>query len=395
MASRLAVLLVVVASVSAADELQEGLYTLRNVNSGMYLDIEGGSNENGANVLVWNEPGASHSQWQLRSIGLGGVYTLQNAQSGMYLSTPPTESGSNGAKVFVWDATDWPESQWRFHAVSNGDGTAFSVENIRIGRFLSVEGASSDCGANVHLWSSPGKAESQWELRSEGSCHDAVPGEVCYNDTVWARENGSYTHPEWYPGLTSESSFADFQAHLHYCYWNRCPLPCASSSQHRCELAAQRFWDGSACQDAAKDSKCYGQITWAMEHGIHMHPEWYPSLTEQSSFREFQFRLFQGQKAGEGNSCSEPCCHDTLPGELCHQDASWAMLSGINIPEISDVYPPSLTNQSDFSEFQAYLHLCYPERCPEPCAQTEMMALLNGAPLGEISLDCPDTRKFR
>jgi hypothetical protein len=309
----------------------------------------------------------------------------------MYLSTPAHRSDANGSNVFVWDATDWVESQWRFHAVSNGDGTSYSVENVRRGRFLSVEGASTDSGANVHLSSSPGEAQSEWELLSDGSCHDAVPGEVCYNDTTWAMNNGSITHPEWYPGLTSGSSFPDFQAHLHYCYWNRCPLPCASTSQHRCELAARRFWDGTACEDAAANSLCYEEVMWAMEHGIHLHPEWYPSLTEFSSFRKFQSRLFQGEQTGlEPNKCPEPCCHDTLPGELCHQDASWAMLVGINQPEFKHVYPPSVTNQSEFAEFQAYLHLCYPERCPEPCASTEVMASPS-----DVSLDCPDTGKFR
>lgn len=388
MAHRLAVLQLVAVGVAVTGQLQEGLYTLRNVNSGMYLDVQDGSNENVANVLVWNGPSASHSKWHLRSTG--AAYTLQNAQSGMFLSTPVVESSGNGANVFVWDSADVTESQWQLHAVSNGDGTSYSVENIKAGRFLSVAGASTDSGANVHLWDSPGKPESQWELLSEGSCHDAVPGEVCYNDTVWAKDYAINTRPQWYPGLTNESSFADFQAHLHYCYWNRCPMPCESTKQHSCEMVG-RFWNSENCQDATEGSKCQKEVTWAMEHGIYQNPGWYPSLSETSSFREFQLRLFHGEQSGlETNHCPEPCCHNALPGERCHEDAEWAMLYGVNIPEISHVYPPSLTNQSDFSEFQAYLHLCYPDRCPEPCAPTEIMASQH-----DVGMDCPDTHNAR
>mmetsp|Transcript_62392 Transcript_62392/g.157887 ORF Transcript_62392/g.157887 Transcript_62392/m.157887 type:complete len:390 (-) Transcript_62392:222-1391(-) len=389
MASRLAVLLVVVASVSAADELQEGLYTLRNVNSGMYLDVEGGSNENVANVLAWNTPGESHSQWHLRSIG--AAFTLQNAQSGMYLSTPVVESSGNGANVFVWDAADLPESQWHIHAVSNGDGTAYTVENEQIGRFLSVAGASIESGANVHLWSSPGKTESQWELLSEGSCHDAVPDEVCYNDTIWAKDYAINTRPEWYPRLTNESSFADFQAHLHYCHWDRCPMPCANTSQQKCEMVG-RFWSSDNCQDAT-EGNCYRSVERAMKL-VKIRPglteQWYPGLTEQSSFRQFQFHLFKYGVVGcPEPCCPEPCCHDALPGERCHEDVAWAMSHGINIPEVSHAYPQSLTNQSGFAEFQAYLHACYPDRCPKPCASTEVMALQHVG-----GMDCPDTHKF-
>merc|ERR1712107_166400 len=200
-------------------------------------------------------------------------------QSGMYLSTPEVQNQANGANVFAWSSAEQPESRWELHKVSNGDGTAFSLENIAVGRFLSVAGASLASGANVHLWSSPGKQESHWEFISEGSCHDAVRGDMCYNDTIWAKYYAINTRPQWYPGLTNKSSFADFQAHLHYCYWDRCPMPCASTQQFSCKMIG-RFWGGAAsCQDAAEDSKCFKEVSWAMDHGIHLHPEWYPSLS--------------------------------------------------------------------------------------------------------------------
>jgi len=223
----------------------------------------------------------------------------------------------------------------------------------------------------------------------QASCHDAVLGETCYNDTLWAMDYAIHTRPEWYPGLTNESSFADFQAHLHLCFWDRCPMPCAATEEHECTLVG-RFWSNATCEDAAAGSQCHAEVTWAMEHGIFLDPEWYPSLSETSSFSQFQYRLFQGQEAGlETHSCKEPCCHDTLPGERCHEDATWAMQYGINIPEVNHWYPPSLTNESDFSEFQAYLHLCFPERCPVPCASTSLESLSDVG-----SLECPDAEAF-
>mmetsp|Transcript_23859 Transcript_23859/g.46381 ORF Transcript_23859/g.46381 Transcript_23859/m.46381 type:complete len:410 (+) Transcript_23859:19-1248(+) len=31
-------------------------------------------------------------------------------------------------------------------------------------------------------------------------CHTAIPGEKCYKETLWAKHQGIYSHPSWYPG---------------------------------------------------------------------------------------------------------------------------------------------------------------------------------------------------
>jgi len=270
-----------------------------------------------------------------------------------------------------------------FLVLASDSVAAYCMDSVKVGHFLSDGGASVDSGVKMHLRSSLRKIESQLELVSEGSCHDAVPGEACYNDTIWAKGHAINTRPQWYPGLTKESSFADFQAHLHYCYWSRCPMPCASTRQRKCEMVG-RFWSSDKCQDAT-EGRCSKNVNWAIKT-ITKYPWLYPTLTEQSSFRQVQFLLFKFGDQG----CPEPCCHDALPSERCHEDATWAMLYGINIPEISHAYPPSLTNQSEFAEFQAYLHLCYPDRCPEPCASTEVMASQH-----DTGMHCPDTRNSR
>jgi len=367
--------------------LQEGLYSIRNMKimeSAVYLDVKDGSQEIGANVVVGSSPSAMHSQWRLRSTDDGAAYTIQNAQSGMFLSTPAGQISHDGANVFVWSSRELPESLWKFHLVSNGDGMTYTLENSKLGRFVSVAGGFTTDGANVHLWSSAGALESQWHFESKAACQDAVIDDLCYNDTIWAKEYAIHTRPEWYPGLTNQSSLADFQAHLHYCFWGRCPMPCASTSLHSCQMVG-RFWDSTGCQDAVQGieslSECFNEVSWAMDYGINQRPDWYPTLTNQSSFGEFQAQL---SKRPGSNHCPEPCCHDALPGERCHEDATWAMLWGINIPEVNHWYPQSLTNTSGFAEFQAYLHLCYESRCPEPCVVTEIMATKHN-----VSLHCP------
>jgi len=64
------------------------------------------------------------------------------------------------------------------------------------------------------------------------NCQAAIPGSECFQDVIWAMSHGVQQHPEWYRGLSSSSSFDEFQDFLHnHVQTNRnCPAPCGSSS---------------------------------------------------------------------------------------------------------------------------------------------------------------------
>eukprot|EP00931_Biecheleriopsis_adriatica_P090185 TRINITY_DN64212_c0_g1_i1.p1 TRINITY_DN64212_c0_g1~~TRINITY_DN64212_c0_g1_i1.p1 ORF type:complete len:623 (+),score=92.07 TRINITY_DN64212_c0_g1_i1:45-1871(+) len=58
-------------------------------------------------------------------------------------------------------------------------------------------------------------------------CHDALPGEECYQQMTWAKSDGIYSHPDWYPGLTGQSSMAAFQKALWKSGGTACQEPCS------------------------------------------------------------------------------------------------------------------------------------------------------------------------
>mmetsp|Transcript_93441 Transcript_93441/g.273585 ORF Transcript_93441/g.273585 Transcript_93441/m.273585 type:complete len:780 (+) Transcript_93441:35-2374(+) len=66
----------------------------------------------------------------------------------------------------------------------------------------------------------------------EEPCFTAVEGDPCYNAVDWAMSFGIMLHPDWYEGLTSASSFEDFQAHLHRTHEGGgvCQVPCQAST---------------------------------------------------------------------------------------------------------------------------------------------------------------------
>ncbi|CAE7304487.1 unnamed protein product [Symbiodinium pilosum] len=90
-------------------------------------------------------------------------------------------------------------------------------------------------------------------------CKDATIGSHCYSSVVWAMEHGLKLHPTWYPGLTSESTFAEFQGRVHLVTPDVCPVPCTAHA---------------GCHDAVEGESCYSAVKWAMKSGIKRHPKW-------------------------------------------------------------------------------------------------------------------------
>ncbi|CAK0813215.1 unnamed protein product, partial [Prorocentrum cordatum] len=177
-------------------------------------------------------------------------------------------------------------------------------------------------------------------------CHTAAPGEECHvlRHVAWAKQDGIRDHPEWYPNLSLESSFEDFQNLLWLNGLHECQRPCAS------------------CHTAAPGEECYGHVAWAKQEGIRDDPEWYPNLSLESSFEDFQNLLWLNGL----HECQRPCasCHTAAPGEECYGHVAWAKQDGIrDDPE----WYPNLSPESSFEDFQEHLWTNGLHECPRPC----------------------------
>jgi len=61
------------------------------------------------------------------------------------------------------------------------------------------------------------------------------------------------------------------------------------------------------CRSTVEGEDCHKQVLWAMQTGVHEHPEWYPGLDAASSAEDFQSLLHQRDPA----SCPQPCNSST------------------------------------------------------------------------------------
>lgn len=161
----------------------------------------------------------------------------------------------------------------------------------------------------MHLHTDP-KEHAAMCPRPCAPCHTAVEGEKCYNSVIWSIKQGVIHHPNWFKGLTKDSSFEAFQSHL---YWDpnstaSCPEPCPPS-EHQDAPAVKSVPAPDAgsekCHTAVKGEKCHSSVQWVMNEGIKKHPKWFKGLSATSSFVDVQVHLHEDPQSTA--SCPLPC----------------------------------------------------------------------------------------
>jgi hypothetical protein len=137
----------------------EVFYNIKNVNSGLYLNVDGASTDNGANIQQSDYGGAA-SQWILKPVGMAG-YTIENRYTGKVLNVDGNRV-NDGANVQQWDNPGQPASQWTLHSTGVN---AYLIKNVNSGLYLNVDGGSFDNMGNVQQWDFQGTA-SQWSFET-------------------------------------------------------------------------------------------------------------------------------------------------------------------------------------------------------------------------------------
>lgn len=134
--------------------IEEGTYMIKNVNSGLYLDVEGGVAANGVNVQQWGASGsANYNTWKIVKYTdtYYKIYSMLGGGS-TYLLDVKGKSTDNGANVQIY--TDNSGDNQLFQFVKNSDGSYGIVSKISGStKGLDVAGCSTSSGANIQQYS--------------------------------------------------------------------------------------------------------------------------------------------------------------------------------------------------------------------------------------------------
>lgn len=149
------------AGITAAEMDVNVTYSFKNVNSGLYMEVAGGSAESGANVQQWGmEAPAAHNVWKLRDAGEGYYYICSALNENLVLDVAAAKP-TNGQNIDIYNFNGNANQQFMF--TKNGDGSYKIRTKISDNKSaVEVIDALKDAGANVQQWEINGANCQDW-----------------------------------------------------------------------------------------------------------------------------------------------------------------------------------------------------------------------------------------
>jgi Glycosyl hydrolase family 59/Ricin-type beta-trefoil lectin domain/Concanavalin A-like lectin/glucanases superfamily len=121
---------------------------VKGVQSARCLDVPGGTQTNGTQVIIWDCNTGSNQQWTRLPNGELQVYGTKCLDALGNSTTP-------GTVVAIWDCNGGANQQWRF----NTDGTIVGVQS---GLCLDVTGNATANNTPVEIWTCNGGNNQKW-----------------------------------------------------------------------------------------------------------------------------------------------------------------------------------------------------------------------------------------
>lgn len=138
-----------------------GTYTIRNVNSGLFMDVRGGLGGlgDGVNVQLWHGTNAANQTFNLKHLG-DGRYTITAYHSAKNLDVAQSDTAEN-ANIWQWTSTG--ASSQQFIALPAGNGY-YKFISVLSGKVIAIHNESTAPEANVELHTDTAQASARWEL---------------------------------------------------------------------------------------------------------------------------------------------------------------------------------------------------------------------------------------
>lgn len=140
------------------------LYTFKNVNSSLVMDIVNAKMENGTNVQQYGSNGLNCQKWVLKSFG-NGYYYIRSAENPKYVLK--AASSENGGNIQIAEYSTKDSTQL-FKFTKNLDGSYSILTRASKDKcVVEVASASKDKGANVQQWTPNGNNCQKWNASTE------------------------------------------------------------------------------------------------------------------------------------------------------------------------------------------------------------------------------------
>lgn len=146
----------------AADIIDGTVYTIKNVNSGMYLDVNEAKAENGANVQQWSSISGDNNKFKAVSAGNGYFYLISQLGDGNSFALDVSgKKADDGTNISIYTFNKGDNQQFKF--VKNNNGSySIRTKVSNDASCIEVVSKSTEAGANVQEWTFNGGNNQNW-----------------------------------------------------------------------------------------------------------------------------------------------------------------------------------------------------------------------------------------
>jgi len=134
-------------------------YKIVNRNSGKSIDVNGGSTNNGGNIIQWDYSGGNNQQWSFNATG-NGYFSIVNRNSNKGLDVNGASTNA-GAGIIQWDYSGGDNQQWQVTDVGFG---YYKIINKNSGQSLDVNGGATWNGGDIIQWYWNNGYNQQWTI---------------------------------------------------------------------------------------------------------------------------------------------------------------------------------------------------------------------------------------
>lgn len=126
--------------------INNGTYFVKKIYSGRYMDVEGPSNNAGANIQQWDFHGERQSQFLFSRQG-DGTYTIKSLYSNMYVGVE-NNSSSSAARIKQYSTSSSTGTRWIVYASSSGNYILMPKSSMNTECVLSLPSSSNMNGTD-------------------------------------------------------------------------------------------------------------------------------------------------------------------------------------------------------------------------------------------------------
>lgn len=124
-----------------------GVYYIKNKNSGKYMDVSGAGTDNGTDVIQWHYTGATNQQWKAIYMSNGTYKLMAMNTTDKYLEVE-ADNNNNGTILDIYGG-DFTEQYWYIMKTPGASSYRILSKCSSYTKGATVEGASSADGATI------------------------------------------------------------------------------------------------------------------------------------------------------------------------------------------------------------------------------------------------------